>query len=77
MRYFRFALGSALTLCGGCIQLPTHSESEPRTLEAQGPRFDGGLVFGSGNRQAGATETTTTASADSTGRGGLVFGSGN
>jgi hypothetical protein len=68
----------ALAVLGGCAELPTDSKAGPP--EVGGPSFDGGLVFGSGNRSqtdSTQTQTSSTTSTDSTGRGGLVFGSGN
>ncbi len=69
----------AIAVLAGCGELPTSSENKDGPPVAGGPSYDGGLVFGSGNRAHGdSTQTTTsTASSDSTGRGGLVFGSGN
>lgn len=72
------ALTSALVLIGACAEIPTTAVGS-RTLEG-GPNYDGGLVFGSGNR-SDSTQTTTSSSTstpDSANtRGGLVFGSGN
>ena len=75
----------ALTVLAACAELPTDSKAGPPN--AGGPSYDGGLVFGSGNRTEGdstqtATTTTSTTTSDSTdnsgdGDGGLVFGSGN
>jgi hypothetical protein len=47
---------------------------------AEGPSYDGGMGYGSGNRtQEGDATTTATAgaAADTTGRGGMGYGSGN
>lgn len=77
MKTARLALG-ALVILAGCAELPT--DSKAGRPEVGGPSYDGGLVFGSGNRAQGdstQTTTTSTTNTDSTGRGGLVFGSGN
>ena len=76
MRNLRIIL-IGLTLAA-CAELPTDSKAGPP--EAGGPSYNGGLVFGSGNR---SDSTATTASTDgsattsATSDGGVVFGSGN
>lgn len=79
MRKLRFIL-IALTVVAACAELPTDSKAGPP--EAGGPSYNGGLVFGSGNRSDSTTTTTTTstegsATTGTTSDGGLVFGSGN
>jgi hypothetical protein len=67
------AMAVLLAACGGS---PTVA-SEART---DGPRYDGGYVIGTGNREAPTDSTANdanTAGSDSTGRGGYIIGTGN
>lgn len=77
MRNLRIIL-IGLTLAA-CAELPTDSKAGPP--EAGGPSYDGGLVFGSGNRSDSTATTTAStegsATTSTTSDGGLVFGSGN
>ncbi|HEX2091181.1 MAG TPA: hypothetical protein VHG28_02220 [Longimicrobiaceae bacterium] len=59
-------LGTGLAACG---------DSSPVTPGS--PRFDGGFTFGGGNRDGGATTTSTASDSTGTERGGFTFGGGN
>lgn len=86
MKYVRVALAAGMAVLAGCTELPTGGRPEFRSPAASGPHFDGGLVFGSGNRAAGDTpfvageqQDTTVAAGDDlvVTSGGYTFGGGN
>jgi hypothetical protein len=67
-----------LAACMLCLGLAACGDSS--LLAPEGPRFDGGYTFGSGNRAdttTTTTPTTPTATGTSAERGGYTFGSGN
>lgn len=78
LRLKLIAVGIA-SMASACTQVPTATRDASRT----GPRYDGGLMYGSGNRVSDPTTTTsTTVAVDSIEmtameRGGLMYGSGN
>lgn len=67
-------IGSVVAACGRVGPTAAGERHAPA-----GPRFDGGVMYGSGNRGADSTETsqTTTATTTEDGRGGVMYGSGN
>lgn len=78
MRYFRLSLAALVVTVAACGD----GANPAATMQPTAPRFDGGGMVGSGNRNDTTTtqSTSTTGATDTAGvveRGGGMVGSGN
>jgi hypothetical protein len=72
-----------VSVAAACTQSPTSTRDLSR--RPSGPSYDGGLMYGSGNRASDTTTVTETGNivavdsleTTATERGGLMYGSGN
>lgn len=83
MRTINRSISAALALISIVATASCSSGAVPTAdIDAplEGPRYDGGITFGSGNvigLPPQGTENTTAADTGSAARGGITFGSGN
>lgn len=63
----------------GCAQSPVGVHNDERRPATARPHFDGGVMYGSGNRDGGGTNATagTDSAAVTLSESGVMYGSGN